>query len=315
MAKISSRRAHAIDTRQLSDEQIADYHRDGLLRVPGLFDVDEFEPLRRAFRDDPTLNGALYGMLDEEGEPHPICIWTELADDIIGMVPRMARVVEASEALLGEPCYHWHSKLTVKPPRCRARVDWHQDYASWYDDGVLFPQMLTVAIALEPATKANGCMQFIPGSHRMGRIDHRADDSGFENFWPRLEKAKEILGLIHCELDVGDAVFFHCNLLHGSGSNETDSARPLLFPSYNAVSNAPVPEAQGPNEEGAFMNISAAERGFRPLQKLADDVLRMRRYKSAFHHTQFKNPRLGLDGTYSPAVPLDRVADPEAGLE
>jgi ectoine hydroxylase-related dioxygenase (phytanoyl-CoA dioxygenase family) len=110
-------------------------------------------------------------------------------------------------------------------------------------------------------------------------------------------------------------VFFHCNLLHGSGSNETDSARPLLFPSYNAVSNAPVPEAQGPNEEGAFMNISAAERGFRPLQKLADDVLRMRRYKSAFHHTQFKSPRLGLDGTYSPAVPLDRVADPEAGLE
>ncbi|MCH8890223.1 MAG: hypothetical protein IH827_03965 [Myxococcales bacterium] len=47
----------------------------------------------------------------------------------------------------------------------------------------------------------------------------------------------------------------------------------------------------------------------------ADDTLRMQRYKSAFHHTQFKSPRLGLDGTYSPAVPLDRVADPEAGLE
>ncbi len=305
MVKISSRPAHSIGTRQLSNEQLAAYQRDGMLRVPGLFDVDELEPLRRAYREDPTINGALYGMVDGDGEPHPISIWTELADDIIGMIPRMTRMVESSEALLGEPCYHWHSKLTVKPPRCRARVDWHQDFASWYDDGVLFPRMLTAAIALEPATKANGCTQFIPGSHRMGRIDHRAGGSGFDSFWPRLERAKEMLGLIHCELDVGDAVFFHCNLLHGSGSNETDTARPLLFCSYNGVSNAPVPDARGPNEEGAFMNISAAERAFRPLQKLADDVLHMRRYKSAFHHTRFKSPRLGLGGTYSPAVQLD----------
>ena len=302
VAKVAS---HENRTRKLSDEQIALYRRDGMLRIPGLFDVEELEPLRGAFRDDPTLNGALYGMVDLEGEPHPICIWTELADDIIGMIPRMARVVDATEALLGEPCYHWHSKLTVKPPRCRARVDWHQDYASWYDDGVLFPQMLTVAIALEPATKANGCMQFIPGSHRMGRIDHRPVDGGFDSFWTRLETAKETLGLVHCELDVGDAVFFHCNLFHGSGSNETDTTRPLLFPSYNAVSNAPIPGAQGANEEGAFMNISQAERAFRPLEKLPDDVLRTQRYESAFHHTRFKQPSEELGGTYSRAEQLD----------
>lgn len=302
--------ASATDTQQLSDkalseEQITAYQREGLLRFPGLFDSDELEPLRRAYREDPSVNGAVYGMLDLEGEPHPICIWTELADDILGMIPRMARMVEATEALLGEACYHWHSKLSIKSPRCRALVDWHQDYASWYDDGVMFPRMLTVAIALEPATRANGCTQFIPGSHRLGRIDHRAGAEGFDSFWPRQKRAAEVLGLTHCELDVGDAVFFHCNLLHGSGSNETDTSRPMFFASYNAASNAPNSEARGPNEEGAFMNISAAEREFKPLHKLPDDVLRSGRYKSAFHHTHFKSPRLGLGGTFSPAVELD----------
>ena len=290
---------------RLSVEQIAAYQRDGLLRVPGFFDVEEIEPLRRAYREDPTVNGSLYGMVDLDDEPHPICIWTELANDMLGVIPRLARMVAAIEALLGEPCYHWHSKLSIKPPRCRARVDWHQDFASWYDDGVLFPHMLTAAIAIEPAAKDNGCTQFIPGSHHMGRIDHRADANGFENFWPRLERAEETLGVIHCELDVGDAVFFHCNTLHGSGSNETDIARPLLFSSYNAASNAPLPQAQGPNEEGAFMNIPPAERAFRPIETLADDVLRMRRFESAFKRTHFHDPRLGLGGTYSPAVQLD----------
>lgn len=297
--------SHAIGERALSAQEIEFYHRNGWLRIPRLFDVDELEPLGRAYREDPTINGGLYGMVDDAGEPHPICIWTELSNDMIGTIPRMARVVEASEALLGEACYHWHSKLTVKPARCRARVDWHQDFASWYDDGVLFPRMLTAAIALDPATRANGCMQVIPCSHRMGRIDHRTGSRGIDSFSPRLERAKELLGVVHCELDVGDALFFHCNLLHGSSTNETDTTRLLLFPSYNAVSNPPVAGAQGPNEEGAFMNISAAERALRPLQKLPDDVLRMGRYESAFHHTRFKSPCLEPREDYTRAVQLD----------
>jgi len=289
----------------LSQEQVATYQREGLLKLPGFFDAEELEPLRRAYREDPTVNGAVYGMVDLKGEPHPICIWTELADDILGMIPRMARMVEATEALLGEACYHWHSKLSIKPPRCRALVDWHQDYASWYDDGVLFPSMLTVAVALEPATRENGCTQFIPGSHHLGRIDHRAGADGYNSFGPRQKRAAEVLGVTHCELDVGDAVFFHCNLLHGSGSNETDTPRPMLFASYNAASNAPVAEAHGANEEGAFMNIPASEREFKALNKLPDDVLLTKQYKSAFHHTPFKQPRLGLSGTFSPAVEID----------
>ena len=289
---------------RLSEEQLATYERDGFITLRNLFDGDELGPLQQAYRDDPTVNGSVYGMVDNDDRPHPICIWTDLGDDIVGMIPRMTRMVETTEALLGEPCYHWHSKITVKPPYCQANVDWHQDYGSWYDDGVLFPKMLTAAIALEPSTRANGCMQLIPGSHKLGRIDHRPVEGGPDLFNIRVEKAKETLGLVDCELDVGDAVFFDCNVLHGSGSNETDTSRLMIFASYNAASNEPVSQAQGANEEGAFMNISAEERKFRPLEKLPDDVLRSSRCKSAFSHTAFKKPRTDLEGTFSKANPM-----------
>jgi hypothetical protein len=187
-------------------------------------------------------------------------------------------------------------------------VDWHQDYASWYDDGVLFPHMLTVGIADEPTTMANGCVQFIPGSHQLGRIgtiSHSADSSYTQDQTVRFELAKQVLGIRHAEMDVGDVVFFHSNTLHGSGLNTTDSERVMIFCSYNAVSNAPHIEARGPNDEGAYMNITAEERAYRPLQKIADDVLLKRKYKSAFFHTRFQKANYQLEDTYCQALKIE----------
>ena len=65
-------------------------------------------------------------------------------------------MTNATELLLGDECYHWHSKLTVKPPKSDVHIDWHQDFGSWYDDGVLSPDLLTIGIAVEPAHIANG---------------------------------------------------------------------------------------------------------------------------------------------------------------
>ena len=284
----------------LTDAQRADYARDGFVVIRGFFSEHELAPLLAAYRCDPTVNGALYGMQDEQGLPHPICIWTELGDDMIGMIPRMERMIDATEFLLHDSCYHWHSKLTVKPQGCQARIDWHQDYYSWYDDGVPFPNLLTVGIAIEPATLANGCLQVIPGSHHLGRLEAR-DYASFEQ---RIEHAKQNLGLHYCEMDTGDAVFFHSNTLHGSDDNQTDSSRLMLFASYNAKSNQPIPGAQGENVDGYFMNIQPEERRYKIIHRLADTVLTEQRFKSAFDHTPFKRPVTRLTGTFQNAVQL-----------
>ena len=284
---------------RLTKSELDDYERDGFVVIRRFFEAPELAPLLDAYHEDPTVQGALYGLLDKAGAPHPVCIWTELADDVVGVMPRMARMVDCTEMLLREPCYHWHSKLTVKPPGCKAQITWHQDYTSWYDDGVMFPQLLSVGVAIEPATRANGCLQLVPGSHRMGRLSYT------EGFDFRVEKAKEIYGIVHCEMDPGDAVFFHCNTLHGSASNESDSSRLMLFSSYNAAANPPMQGARGNNERGAFMNISFEERGFKPIDKLPDDVLLNKRYLSVFGHTRFKTPITTLDDGFMRVAQLN----------
>lgn len=286
---------------RLSGEQLADYQQDGYIIVKGFLSADELTPLYKAYQGDPSIDGSLYGMTDKAGAAHPINIWVDLGDDIIGTIPRLERVVDCVEQILGEPCYHWHSKFTNKPPGCRARIDWHQDYTSWYDDGCLFPHMLTMALAIEPAARANGCLQVVPGSHRMGLMNHQ----DVPNFEVRLEAAKDRLGLVHCELETGDAVFFHCNTLHGSGPNDSARSRLMLFSSYNAVSNQPLEAAIGSNEWGRFMGITPEERRVRPLQKLPDDTLLRQADMPAFGRTPFKRPIDTPGEGYTRAVALE----------
>ena len=59
---------------RLREERLAAYEREGLITLRNLFDGDELELLRQAYRNDPTVNGSVYGMVDNADRPHPICI-------------------------------------------------------------------------------------------------------------------------------------------------------------------------------------------------------------------------------------------------
>ena len=74
--------------------------------------------------------------------------------------------------------------------------------------------MASCLIAVDNATKENGCLQVIKGSHLMGRIDHNktGDQTGADI--DRVNEALKHLELVYCEMDPGTALFFHSNLLH-----------------------------------------------------------------------------------------------------
>jgi ectoine hydroxylase-related dioxygenase (phytanoyl-CoA dioxygenase family) len=99
--------------------------------------------------------------------------------------------------------------------------------------------MLSVAIALEPATRENGCMQVLKGSHLMGRIEHgrAAGQTGADP--ERVEQAMKSMEVVHCEMEPGDALFFHSNTLHCSAANLSARSRNLLICCYNKASNNP----------------------------------------------------------------------------
>jgi hypothetical protein len=84
------------------------------------------------------------------------------------------------ESLLGDEVYHYHHKMILKEPRIGGAWTWHQDYGYWYNNGCLLPDMASCMFAVDRATKENGCLQVVRGSHHMGRIDHikRGDQTG-----------------------------------------------------------------------------------------------------------------------------------------
>ena len=209
------------------------------MRLPGFFSREEIAPMQTACHADPTLRGALMALADSQGNAQELVLYTELSNDLVGVIPRLEHVVMAAEALLGGSPYHWHSKLSMKQPASDGTWDWHQDYGYWYHQGVLRPDMLTVAIAVDENTAENGCMSVVKGSHLLGRIEHgrKGEATGVDQ--ARLEQVLESLERVEWPLDVGDAVYFHCNLLHASGPNRSARPRTLIHCSYNAVDNVP----------------------------------------------------------------------------
>ena len=107
----------------------------------------------------------------------------------------------------------------------------------WYQNGLLFPDLLTAFIAVDDCTKSNGCLEVLSGSHLCGRIEHTkvGGQTGADIgrvAW--IEKACEKESV---ELRSGDTLFFHCNLLHRSGPNESSNSRYALLAAYNKKSN------------------------------------------------------------------------------
>ena len=62
--------------------------------------------------------------------------------------------------------------MILKDAKVGGAWTWHQDYGYWYQNGLLFPQLASVMIAVDPATRENGFLQVLAESHHMGRLNH-----------------------------------------------------------------------------------------------------------------------------------------------
>jgi ectoine hydroxylase-related dioxygenase (phytanoyl-CoA dioxygenase family) len=224
---------------RLTEQEVLQFHVDGYLFVEQFLDAEETELLQQACRADDLLRKNAMDVKDSSGRRTNLSLWNHPGNDIYGMIARSRRMVETVEQLLGDEVYHYHSKLSAKEPKVGGAWEWHQDYGYWYLNGCLFPDMLSVFIAVDPCTKENGCMQVLRGSHNMGRVDHNfvGEQTGAD--LERVEEAKKRMELVYCEMDPGTALFFHSNLLHTSEPNLSDHPRWGLICCYNTKHNDP----------------------------------------------------------------------------
>lgn len=243
----------------LSDEQVKSFWRDGYLIVPGYFSEHQIDLLRRSSKEDKALDDHAFGRDDGEGGTVRLSLWNHPGDGIYGMFARCRRLVDAAEQLLDDEVYHYHSKMIMKEPKVGGAWTWHQDYGYWYQNGVLYPDMLSASIAVDRATKENGCLQVVKGSHLLGRIDHvlSGDQAG-----ANLERVGEItkrLETVYCEMEPGDVVYFHSNTLHRSDANKSEHPRWSMICCYNSKHNNPYKESHHPR--------------YTPLEKVDDDMI------------------------------------------
>jgi ectoine hydroxylase-related dioxygenase (phytanoyl-CoA dioxygenase family) len=216
--------------------------------------------LSRAAREDRVLDQKSFAKGDGEGGVVRLSLWNHPTDTIYGMIAKSKSIVESAEKLLGDEAYHYHSKMIMKDAEIGGAWTWHQDYGYWYQNGVLAPNLTSAYIAVDRATRENGCLQVIRGSQHLGRIEHEltGDQAGADP--ARVEEILKRYELVHVEMRPGDVLFFHANLLHRSDSNRSSQPRWSMICCYNARSNDPYKESHHPR--------------YTPLGKVPDSAIR-----------------------------------------
>jgi hypothetical protein len=230
----------------ISDKEARAYQEDGFVLIKSMLDAEEIGLLGRAAREDRVLDQHSYGRADGEGGTVRLSLWNHPTDTIYGMVARSESIVDSAEKLLEGEAYHYHSKMIMKDAKVGGAWAWHQDYGYWYQNGVLFPLLTSAYIAIDRATKENGCLQVIRKSHQLGRIEHvlTGDQAGADQ--ERVNEILKKLDLVYVEMEPGDALFFHANLLHRSDQNHSDNPRWSMICCYNAARNNPYKESHHP---------------------------------------------------------------------
>jgi hypothetical protein len=244
----------------ISNTRLTEYQQNGFVLEKAMFNPEEIDLLRRAAKEDRQLDQHSFGRGDGEGGTVRLSLWNHPGDTLYGMFARCETIVNSAERLLEGEVYHYHSKMIMKDAKVGGAWAWHQDYGYWYQNGVLYPLLCSASIAVDPATRENGCPQVLKGSHHLGRIDHvlTGDQAGAD--LERVAEARKRLETIYIEMAPGDVLFFHANLLHRSDQNKSDNPRWSMICCYNAARNDPYKEAHHPR--------------YTPLSKVPDSAIR-----------------------------------------
>lgn len=226
--------------------EVQQFDREGFVLVRQLFNETETSMLTEYAKQDRKVAQRATVRSDAQGGETKLSLDNELNQDMYSFVVRTQRIVENMERFLKDEVYHYHHKLMLKEPLVGGAWEWHQDYGYWYDFGCLYPTMASCFIAIDACTRQNGCLQVMPGSHHFGRMNHGKVGGQTGADPERVEAAVQRLPVVHVEMQPGDGLFFHGNLLHRSDQNTSPDPRWSLICCYNTRTNDPYKPSRHP---------------------------------------------------------------------
>jgi len=221
------------DAYRLTDEQVASFHEEGYLSGIKILNQEQIDQLREELKDlvDPKYPGnELFHEYhsNESSDPnkvvfHALGHWRIKAgfhDVLWSPAFRMA-----AKQLLGGGVRFWHDQLFCKPANHGGNVAWHQDYSYWTRTGPM--AHLTCWIGLDDADKSNGCLQYVPGSHKWGLLEKTELAGEMEGLFKYLstEQKEKLANPVFIEMKAGYGTFHHPLMVHGSSANSSPRSR------------------------------------------------------------------------------------------
>ncbi len=285
----------------LTREQLDGFWQDGYLVIRGLLDIDNVERWRDrlaeivsgeaerskrmlVMKDVMVAKGAVEPSHDLEAIAK---VQDYEGDPVLDTYAHDPRVLEVIQSLIGDEVMSIHTMLINKPPNVDGRHPLHQDL-------LYFPfrpadKIAASWTALEPVTRANGCLVAVPGTHREPLRRHGRPDWEYVNvaYLGAVGADALLERRVHLEMEPGDTVFFHPLLLHGSGRNRTSAFRRAISAHYANVEvtwewaggdlKRPYRIVTGPRKGELWSGHHNTETPINPLDYLADSVEEMLR--------------------------------------
>lgn len=238
----------------LCDEQVAFYRENGYLAVEGLVPEtrvqamrDRFDWLCENWESEEAKRVGVGQEADQGGEVLEKSAMT--VRKFGGLVQHepvfrehalSAEVTEAIADLIGRPVSLYGDQALLKPPRFGSEKPPHQDNAYFQVDPA--DGLITAWCALDDATLQNGCMHYIPGSQKLGLVDH----DYIENTPHLVPKEMDKEAAVAVPIKAGGVIFHHSESLHLSPPNRSDQWRRAMICHY-VRSDAKMPKVKEPS--------------------------------------------------------------------
>ena len=240
---------------RLTDEQVDFYRENGYLAGIKMLNEEQLAVLRQELSElvDPSDPGhhLFYEFnANESADPdkilfHALGAW-RIKRGLHDLLWNPAFVVAAAQLLDG-PVRFWHDQIFYKPAHHGGVVIWHQDYSYWTRTTPM--AHVSCWIGLDDSTRENGCLHYVPGSHRWPLLPRASFANHMDAILDALTpQQREEFKPVPIELKAGECSFHHPLMVHGSYANET--ARPRRGLVINAFRDGVVSASDDPLLEG-----------------------------------------------------------------
>ena len=200
----------------LSEEAVFQYKRDGYCFPVEILQHEQAAANRARLEDFETSQGKPIGGAFRN-KSHLLFTWV---DELM----RHPKILDAVEDLIRGDILCWNTFFWVKEPGSESFVSWHQDLRYW---GLDTNDLVSVWLALSPATVESGCMRVLPGSHEGDLLPHE-DEYKTDNLLTRGQEISvevDETKAVPMPLQPGEISLHNVRLAHASGPNRSSDRR------------------------------------------------------------------------------------------